>query len=556
MSSSHLGSRDVHDSAPFVMRWRHAVIYQVYLKSFVDANDDGIGDIEGVISRLPYLRRLGVDALWVAPWFPSPMYDGGYDVRDYRDIDPVFGTLDDAERLIEASHHQGMKVLLDLVANHCSREHPWFTAALDADAGSSERRRFYFLDGRGEGGELPPTDWKSIFAGPAWTRTLNADGSPGQWYLHLFDPSQPDFNWANDDVREEFDDILRFWFDRGVDGFRLDAIPAMGKDDDFGDVGFSTQERFVPELWGPTPFWDADGVHDVLKRWRRVAQEYQPEKFLVGEVVVASTDRLARYIRHDELQSVLSIDLAKLSWRAADFRDTITRMMSSLPPGESRVTWTLASHDETRTVTRFAPLVDGDGPERLDLDIGRLRSRAAYLLVFALPGAACLYQGEEMGLAQVDDIADALMQDPMYLRTGDRGLSRDGCRVPLPWTSAAPSWGFSSSSTPWLPQPDDWSSAGALSQFDDESSFVHFVATLVRERSRVVGSLGVDVEWEPAPDGVIILRRGESFRCVVNFTGEPWVLDDRDRTLVASAPLGAGRVIRANRAAWLMRDRG
>jgi alpha-glucosidase len=542
------------DAASSLQWWRHAVIYQVYLKSFVDASDDGVGDIKGLISGLPYLTRLGVDALWVTPWFPSPMRDGGYDVSDYRGIDPVFGTLDDAEQLIAACHERGVRLVLDLVANHCSREHPWFTSALAAAEGSQERRRFYFLDGRGDHGEIPPTDWNSVFGGPAWTRTRNIDGSPGQWYLHLFDPSQPDLNWGNEEVGAEFDDILRFWFDRGIDGFRLDAIPAIGKDDDFRDVGLDPDERFVPEHWGPTPFWDADGVHDVLKRWRRVAREYEPERFFVGEVVVSSTESLARYIRHDELPSVFSIDLAKLTWHAADFQRTITQIMDSQPPGGSWLTWTLASHDETRTVTRYAPLVHGEGSRRRDLDTGRRRSRAAYLLVFALPGAACLYQGEEMGLAQVEDIPDDVMQDPIFFRTGERDLSRDGCRVPLPWTSDAPSWGFSRSAPPWLPQPTDWSRAGALDQLADELSFVSFMAALLGVRSQLGPTLSVDVQWESAPPGVVILRRGPSFRCVVNFSGEPWRLEARDRVLVATSPLDAHRVIAANNAAWLTRD--
>ncbi len=533
--------------------WRNAVIYQVYPKSFVDTNGDGIGDIEGLIKGLPYLSSLGVDTLWVTPFFASPMHDGGYDVRDYRDVDPMFGTLEDAERFVRAGHDHGLRIVLDLVANHCSNEHPWFQMALASPDGSPERDRFYFLNGRGEGGDLPPTDWISAFGGPAWTRTLNADGSPGQWYLHLFDSTQPDLNWKNPQVQAEFDDVLRFWFDRGVDGFRLDAIPAIGKDDDFRDVGFESHDRFLPELWGPTPFWDADGVHDVLKRWRRVGQEYSPERFFVGEVIVGSTESLAKYIRHDELQSVFSIELAKLPWDARQFQSTIIDILDSLPLGDSWLTWTLASHDETRTVTRFAPQVEVGGVITRDFEVGRQRSRAAYLLVLSLPGAACLYQGEEMGLAQVEHIPDELMQDPIYLRTGDQSLSRDGCRVPLPWTTTGPSLGFSSVGHSWLPVPPEWSALSVESQLDDEGSFVQLISSALRVRPLVTSRLSPVVSWDDSSPGVVILQRGEGFRCVVNFSGEPWRIDDRDQVIVASGPLGSDRTLAPNQAVWLLR---
>ena len=534
-------------------QWRDAVIYQIYPRSFLDSNGDGIGDIEGLIKGLPYLSSLGVDTLWITPFFASPMHDGGYDVSDYRAVDPMFGKLGDAERFVRDCHDHGLRVVLDLVANHCSDEHPWFQLALASGEDSPERGRFYFFDGRGEGGALPPTDWMSAFGGPAWTRTVNPDGAPGQWYLHLFDSSQPDLNWKNPEVQNEFDEILRFWFDRGVDGFRLDAIPAIGKDEDFRDLGFESHERFQPELWGPTPFWDAHGVHDVLKRWRRVGQEYSPEKFFVGEVVVGSTESLARYIREDELQSVFSIELAKLPWDASEFQSTIVNIINSLPPGDSWLTWTLASHDETRTVTRYAPQVEVDGVIIRDLEVGRQRSRAAYLLVLSLPGAACLYQGEEMGIAQVEHIPDELMQDPIYKRTGDRTLSRDGCRVPLPWTTTGPSMGFSSVDHTWLPIPPEWSALSIESQLGDEGSFVGFISSVLRLRPLVTSRTSPEVSWDMSTPGVVILERGESFRCVVNFSGDPWLIGDNDQVIISSEPLGSNRMVASNSAVWLFR---
>ena len=336
-------------------RWDGTVIYQVYLKSFKDGNGDGVGDVAGLIEKLDYLVSLGVDAIWISPWFRSPMRDGGYDVQDYRSIDPIFGSMDEAEHLVEVCHERGLLVVLDLVANHCSIEHPWFVEALRSDGDSSARNRFYFRDGRGPDCELPPTDWLSIFGGPAWTRTANLDGTPGQWYLHLFDSSQPDFNWDCDDVRVEFDSILRFWFDRGVDGFRLDAIPALGKDADFRDAGFTDHIRFQPEFWPPQPFWDADGAHQVLKRWRGIAREYTPERFYLGEVTVGDSAQLARYLRHDEIHSVLTVDLAKLKWQASDFRCAIAAILRTAPGDGTWLTWTQGSPEKFTTHRNDSP---------------------------------------------------------------------------------------------------------------------------------------------------------------------------------------------------------
>jgi glycosidase len=354
---SHDASSDIVTETS--LRWWHkAIIYQVFLRSFADANDDGDGDIAGLVSRLAYIKDLGVDAVWISPWYVSPMHDGGYDVSNYLDVDSLFGTLEDVQNLVDASHELGLRVVLDLVANHCSSQHPWFRSALASPEGSKERDWFYFKNGQGEGGDQPPNDWKSIFGGPAWTRTQNSDGSPGQWYFNLFDSSQPDLNWKNEEVLKHFDEILRFWFDRGIDGFRLDAVSAIGKDDDYRDMGFAPDDMYRPDIWGPVPFFDADGVHDVLRRWRRVAQEYSTEKFLVGEVVVRDVDRLARYLRRDELQSTLSFDLCKVVWDADAFRQMINTLQSACLERRSWVTWTLSSHDEKRTVSRYSQ----DGP--------------------------------------------------------------------------------------------------------------------------------------------------------------------------------------------------
>jgi alpha-glucosidase len=544
----------VQTSAPStnasVKWWHHAVLYQVYLKSFADASGDGVGDIAGLIDRLPYLQELGVDALWISPWFVSPMVDGGYDVQDYFDIDPLFGSIDDAQRLIDSCHERGLRVVLDMVANHCSNQHPWFQAALAAPPHAKERDWFYFKDGRGDGGEQPPNDWKSIFGGPAWTQTFDSEGTPGQWYLNLFDSSQPDLNWKNEEVLRQFDDILRFWFDRGVDGFRLDAVAAIGKDDDYRDMGFAPGDLYRPDVWGPVPFFDADGVHAVLRRWRRIAREYPSEKFLVGEVPVRDVERLANYLRNDELHSTLSFEMSKIEWGAKSFRTMADTLHGATFQGHSWKTWTLSSHDEKRTVTRYS-----SGPftsERADeTSLGGPRARAGYLLTLALPGSACIYQGEELGLTEVLDIPPHRLQDPVFFRTGQQSLGRDGCRVPLPWESEGATFGFSSHDDAWLPQPRSWSELSIARQRVDETSTYRFFQAALALRCTVLDPDHWDITWESAPDGILILRRGAHFRCVVNFSGAPWPIPDHESILISSSPLHGSRDLRENNSVWL-----
>jgi len=538
------------------LRWWHkAVLYQVYLRSFADANDDGVGDIAGLIGRLPYIKELGVDAVWISPWYVSPMLDGGYDVRDYVDTDPLFGSLEDVQNLIDASHELGLRVVLDFVANHCSSQHPWFQSALATGEGSKERAWFYFKDGQGEDGSEPPNDWKSIFGGPAWTRIENPDGTPGQWYFHLFDSSQPDLNWKNEEVLTQFDEILRFWFDRGVDGCRHDAVSAIGKDDDYRDMGFAHDDLYRPDIWGPVPFFDAEGVHDVLRRWRRVAREYPTEKFLVGEVVVRDVDRLARYLRPDELPSTLSFDLSKIVWNADAFRQMINTLHSACFELHSWMTWTLSSHDEKRTVSRYSQDGPAEGVLADATPTGHQRARAAYLLALALPGSACIYQGEELGLWEVTDILEDKLQDPIYFRTGRQELGRDGCRVPLPWEHEGPSLGFSTHKETWLPQPPSWANISVATQLNDASSTLHFFRSVLALRSSIFNGDEWAITWEPSPDGVLVLRRGADFRCVVNFSGEGFRIGDDEEALASSSLLKDGRVIGVNNGAWL-RTRG
>jgi alpha-glucosidase len=264
--------------------WRSAVIYQVYIRSFADGNGDGVGDIAGIRSRLPYLKSLGVDALWINPWYKSPMADHGYDVADYREIDPLFGTVAEAEQLIEEAHEHGIRIVPDIVPNHSSDQHAWFRAALAAGPGSPERERYIFRPGRGPDGALPPNDWDSRFGGPAWTRVAD-----GEWYLHLFTPQQPDLNWQHPDVHAEFESVLRFWFERGVDGFRIDVAHGLVKDPELPDLAGLDG--------GVHPFWDRDEVHDIYRAWRKVADEYPGDRAFVAEAWTDTPERLAAYLR-------------------------------------------------------------------------------------------------------------------------------------------------------------------------------------------------------------------------------------------------------------------
>jgi len=526
--------------------WRRGVTYQLFPRSFADGNGDGVGDLMGLLARLPYLRELGVDAVWLSPWFVSPMADGGYDVADFYDIDPMFGTLEDADALIGECHRLGLKVMIDLVANHCSSEHPWFKSALASQPDSPERERFYFRDGRGENASEPPTDWVSVFGGRAWTRASNSDGTPGQWFLHLFDQAQPDLNWTNEVVRESFDDIIRYWFDRGIDGFRLDAVPAIGKDADFQDAGCDQSSQFSPETSPQTRYWDAGDVHEIVRRWRRIAESYDPPKYLIGEINVSTTQALLRYIRPGELQSVFAMNLVRSPWRAAEFRSRIAGNLNFVSNGDSWPTWVLSSHDEVRTVTRLGERADGS----VDTVVGTRRARAALLITMALPGGACLYQGEELGLPQVMDLPRDLLEDPIVARTGNPAKGREGCRVALPWDTSSPSFGFSTGS-PRLPQPLSWGSLSVASQESDGSSFLNFTRALLQRRREYIQQQPEEIVWVEFGDDVFAFDRGD-IRCIANFGPEPFALPENSLVLVSSEALFLGR-LPTDVAVWVRR---
>ena len=525
--------------------WRSAVVYQLYLKSFLDTDGDGLGDLDGVIAKLDHVVGLGVDGLWFNPIFPSPNRDGGYDVADYLTIDPAYGGLAAFERLLDAAHERGLKVLLDLVPNHCSDQHPWFQAALATEPGSPERRRFVFADGRGPGGSEPPNNWQSMFGGPAWERVED-----GQWYLHLFDASQPDFNWDNPEVAAMFDDVLATWFDRGVDGFRIDVAHGMVKAPGLPDVQPGELNRFA---------WNQPGIHDIFRRWRLIADSYDRDLTLVGEAWV-SPEHSAEYIRHDELHQVFYFGLIRQPFAAPAFRHAIESAYAALSPRHGAPTWTLNNHDVHRSVTRYG-LVEPEGPVvspdanavfarvrgRVDVELGTRRAMAALLLVLALPGSVYLYQGEELGLPEVQDLPDDARQDPLWERTGHVDHGRDGSRVPLPWDDS-PHFGFSTA-TPWLPQPAWFADfTAAREELDPHSVLNRYRAALEARRTL---DPSAPLRWvEPVRAGVLAFRRGDVVSVTV-FEGAPYTVPaEWGELIAASEPLTESHTVPAGTTGW------
>ena len=537
--------------------WRSAVIYQVYPRSFADGNGDGVGDLAGIRSRLDHLVSLGVDAVWINPWYPSPMFDAGYDVIRYDDIEPVFGTLAEGEAFITEAHARGIRVILDIVPNHTSHLHEWFQAALAAGPGSPERDRYIFRDGRGPGGDLAPNDWVSCFGGPAWTRVTEADGTPGQWYLHLFASEQPDRNWEHPDVAAEFEQTLRFWFDRGVDGFRIDVAHSLFKAAGLPDLDGLTWEATTPSH----PHWDQPGVHDVYRSWRRIADSYDPPRVFVSEAWVPDHHRLVKYLRPDELHTSFNFEYLMATWDAASHRAVIDLTLSTLAEVGAPATWVLSNHDVVRHVSRYARVEQRRGQNLsmlrgpIDLDMGQRRARAAVMLMLALPGSAYLYQGEELGLPEVEDLPAEAMQDPTWKRTNGKDRGRDGCRVPLPWTSEGPSFGFNTTGVEgWLPQPSWFGRYSAASQEDGPASMLALYRTVMAER-RSNPALGDGaMRWIEHPDAdVLAFERDPGFTCVVNFGSAPVELPANAGVAASSVPLDADGRLPGDAAVWLRR---
>ncbi|GAA4813593.1 glycoside hydrolase family 13 protein [Nocardioides caeni] len=519
--------------------WYDAVVYQVYLRSFADSDGDGVGDLPGITAHLPQLRDLGVDALWITPFYASPQKDHGYDVADYRDVDPLFGQLSDVDTLLTTAHDLDLRVIVDLVPNHTSDQHEWFRAALAATPGSPERARYLFRDGRGPGGDEPPNNWMSIFGGPAWTRVTEADGEPGQWFLHLFDSTQPDLDWRNPEVGDMFEDVLRFWLDRGVDGFRVDVAHGLYKEASLRDqvrpskAEAKAAESMVERTVRDEPMWEQPEVHEVYRRWRRVLESYDGERMAVAEAWTQTAESMAEFIRPDELHQAFNFGFLGTPWSAEEFAEVIEHSIEAVSAAAAAPTWVLSNHDVERHPTRY-----GGG------ESGLARARAATLVMLALPGSAYLYQGEELGLEQVDVPPEA-RQDPSWFRTGQPG--RDGCRVPLPWSGDAPPYGFGGSTQPWIPQPDDWADLTVAAQSADPASTLAFYRSALAARRRFL--VGADEATSvEADDGLLVVRRA-GVTIVLNASTAPAPLPDGE-VLVSSGPLAGGQ-LPPDTAAWV-----
>lgn len=546
--------------------WRHAVVYQIYPRSFADGNGDGIGDLPGITTRLHALAELGVDAVWLSPFYSSPQADAGYDVADYCDVDPLFGTLDDFDAMLAKAGELELRVIVDLVPNHSSDEHPWFTAALAAAAGSPERGRYLFREGMGPAGDLPPNNWVSVFGGPAWTRTTDPDGSPGQWYLHIFDVKQPDLDWTNPEVQQEFHRVLRFWLDRGVAGFRVDVAHGLVKADGLPDqlpgteqavMAMTTPEGDAMVHTGPrSPMWDQDGVHEIYRGWRDILNSYHDDRILVAEAWVSPLERMARYIRADEMQQAFNFDYLATPLDARAIRAVIDSSLAATAVVGAPTTWVLSNHDVVRHVSRFGltdltvrPHGIGADDEQPDFALGLRRARAATLLMLGLPGSAYLYQGEELGLPDHTALDDDLRQDPTWVRSGRTERGRDGCRVPIPWESGAPGFGFGPSGSTWLPQPDSYAALARDRQHGVAGSTLElYRAALAARRSHQLG-LG-QLRWAvEMPSGVVAYTNG-SVGVVANLGTAP-VGVPAGEVLVCSGELTSDGLLPADTTVWL-----
>lgn len=496
--------------------WRSAVIYQVYPRSFSDSNGDGLGDLPGITQRLPTIRDLGVDALWLSPFYTSPQKDAGYDVADYRDVDPRFGTLADFDALVAEAHRLDLRLIVDLVPNHTSDQHVWFQQALAAGEGSPERARYLFRDGAGPDGDTPPNNWESVFGGPAWTRVPRPDGTPGQWYLHLFDTSQPDLDWENPWVREQFHDILRFWLDRGVDGFRVDVAHGLIKKKGLPDYVAPKGGASMGGHASTPPYWAQPGVHEIYRAWRKVLDEYPGEQVLVAEAWVNPLSKLAQWVRPDEMDQAFNFDFLETAWDATAIRRVIRDSLAAFGKVGAPSTWVLSNHDVVRHATRLAITTDhvqGEGigpksPDKPNRVTGLRRARAATLLMLALPGSAYLYQGEELGLPEDVELPDSARQDPTWFRTNHERYGRDGCRVPIPWEALAPAFGFSPTGESWLPQPPEWAGYARDAQEGQPDSTLELYKAALALRAQHGLGLG-DVDWlRGYPEDVIAFRNG------------------------------------------------
>ena len=540
----------LHPAVEGAQWWRSGVIYQIYPRSFADANGDGMGDLNGITQRLSSLASLGIDAVWLSPFYRSPQKDAGYDVSDYVNVDPLFGSLEDFDEMVREAHRLSLRVMIDLVPNHSSSEHEWFQRALNAAPGSKERSYYHFKDGRGENGELPPNNWQSMFGGPAWTRV-----DDGQWYVHLFDSSQPDLNWENPVVRAEFENILRFWLDRGVDGFRVDQPHAMAKAEGLPDHPYVSEAGagFIEGRENP-PMWFQDSVHEIFRDWRKILDSYPGDRAMCGEAYVLPLSFMALWVRPDEFHQTFNFRFLDAGWDREKLVSAIDESFEAFDAVGAPSTWVLNNHDVLRHASRFGgdygrtTASDGVGPKNPQPDnvAGLQKARAATLFMLGLPGASYLYQGEELGLPDHTTIGDEHRQDPTFFRTNGQRVGRDGCRVPLPWEMGNASNGFNQTGKAWLPQPQSYAALSRDQQVGKpESTLTMYQEALKLRRKLKLGEGSFDWVSKTA----VLTYQNENLRVIHNFSSEPIAIEGE--VLLSSRPLAAGSLL-PNDTAWIL----
>ena len=547
-----------HLAQPGSQWWRSGVIYQIYPRSFADSNGDGLGDLKGITSKLDSLATLGIDAIWLSPFYSSPQKDGGYDVSDYIAVDPIFGTLSDFDNLLEKSHALGIRLMIDLVPNHSSDQHEWFKRALASKPGSPERAFYHFKDGLGENGELPPNNWVSMFGGPAWTRVTESDGKPGQWFVHLFDSSQPDLNWANPEVQLEFEKILKFWLDRGVDGFRVDQPHAMAKAEGLPDHPYIKEAGagFIEGRENP-PMWFQDEVHEIFRKWRKILESYPGDRAMCGEAYVYPLSLMAKWVRSDEFHQTFNFRFLDAGWDPKKLFDAINESFEAFDGVGAPSTWVLNNHDVIRHASRFggdygrATASDGigSGQPQPDPVLGLQIAKGATLFMLGLPGASYLYQGEELGLPEHTTLENRYRQDPTFVRTNGARVGRDGCRIPLPWEPEGDSSGFSESGKSWLPQPESYKElARSIQEKNPESTLSFYKAALDLRKQLGLGEGSFN--WLAGHQGPDTLGYENSdVKVLYNFGKQPVDLSNFE-ILISSEPL-SGKQLATNQCVWV-----
>lgn len=541
----------LHLSQEGAQWWRSGVIYQIYPRSFADANGDGMGDLKGITNRLVDLQKLGIDAIWLSPFYSSPQKDAGYDVSDYVSVDPLFGTLEDFDEMVAEAHRLSLRVMIDLVPNHSSSEHEWFQKALKAAPGSNERSYYHFKAGRGDNGELPPNNWQSMFGGSAWTRVED-----GQWYVHLFDSSQPDLNWENPVVREEFENILRFWLDRGVDGFRVDQPHAMAKAEGLPDHPYVEEAGagFIEGRENP-PMWFQDSVHEIFREWRKILESYPGDRAMCGEAYVLPLRFMALWVRPDEFHQTFNFRFLDAGWDREKLVAAIDESFEAFDSVGAPSTWVLNNHDVLRHVSRFGgdygrtTASDGVGPNNPQPNnvLGLQKARAATLFMLGLPGASYLFQGEDLGLPDHTTLADEHRQDPTFARTQGQRVGRDGCRVPLPWEMGNASNGFNQTGKAWLPQPQSYAALSRDQQQGQEGSTLTMYQQALKIRSDLKLGEG-SFDWVSKTDA--LRYQNGSLQIVHNFSNEPIKLTGE--VVLSSVPLANDGSLLPNDTAWVL----